>query len=135
MIAIGVGVIGYFQWRTNQNKLKLDLFQKRYVLYQATKAFLGIILRDGKCTNADVFTYSVNVQDKEFLFDNELSSYLEELRKRGLRMAALTNELQRMHAGPDRNALVDEEDKLLGWLIDQRHQIAAKFASHLKLSH
>jgi len=34
MIAIGVAVIGFFQWHTNENKRKQELFDRRFDFYK-----------------------------------------------------------------------------------------------------
>ena len=39
--------IAWQQWNTNRNKLKLDLFEKRFSVFQSTRTFLSSVLRDG----------------------------------------------------------------------------------------
>lgn len=43
VIAIVAAIIAYRQWRTAQSKLKLDLFEKRMVVYQAARDMLGYV--------------------------------------------------------------------------------------------
>jgi len=39
------GYIAFRQWLTARNRLKLDLFDKRFAIYQAMRDFLGGIMR------------------------------------------------------------------------------------------
>jgi hypothetical protein len=40
------GLIGYRQWRTAQNKLKLDLFERRLAVHTAAMRFLSHIMTE-----------------------------------------------------------------------------------------
>jgi hypothetical protein len=135
VIGIGVGAIAWLQWRTNQNKLKLDLFEKRYAVYRSAREFLGIIIRDGVCNHEDVGNFVRSVQDKEFLLSKDLSQYLDEFRTKGMKMAALVGELKRTPVSAARSNLVNEIDSLLGWFLEQSSKLGSQFESHLRLTH
>jgi len=77
-----VAWIAYLQWRTAQQKAALDLFDKRFKIYETVKNCV-----DQVGTNPEDFG---NERQKEFLkaktkayffFGNEVNDYLERLRK------------------------------------------------------
>ena len=77
-----VALIGYLQLRTAQQKAVLDLFDKRFKIYETVKNCV-----DQVGTNPEDFG---NERQKEFLkavneayffFDDDVNSYLERLRK------------------------------------------------------
>jgi hypothetical protein len=47
VVAIAVGVIAFAQWWTARNRLKLDLFDRRWAVYVAVRELLSEIVRDG----------------------------------------------------------------------------------------
>ena len=44
VVAISVAVVAWLQWWVALNKLRLDLFHRRYRVYEATRKFLAAIL-------------------------------------------------------------------------------------------
>jgi len=55
-------------WWIALNKLRLDLFDLRYKVYDATRTFLAAILREAKFTNSQLFEFYARTSDAEFLF-------------------------------------------------------------------
>jgi hypothetical protein len=43
-LSIAVAIIAALQWRVAHNKLRLDLFDRRYQVYDATRKFLATIV-------------------------------------------------------------------------------------------
>lgn len=54
-LSFAVAIIAALQWRVADNKLRLDLFDRRYKVYDATRKFLGAICREGKFTDSELF--------------------------------------------------------------------------------
>ena len=74
--------VGFLQWRTAQQKAVLDLFDKRFKIYETVKNCVDLV-----GTNPEDFG---NERQKEFLkaknkayffFGNEVNDYIERLRK------------------------------------------------------
>lgn len=61
-IAIIAVAIGGLQWWTNRNRLKLELFDKRYEIYDATRNLLGRITQRGSPSDEDLFTYLIKTR-------------------------------------------------------------------------
>jgi hypothetical protein len=48
LISITVPIITWLQWQVADNKLRLDLFDRRYKVYDATQKFVAVIIRMGR---------------------------------------------------------------------------------------
>ncbi|MBM3404256.1 MAG: hypothetical protein FJY10_05145 [Bacteroidetes bacterium] len=44
LVGIIAGCFAYFQWRTTNNKLKLDLFDKRFFIFKSVSGFIGKVV-------------------------------------------------------------------------------------------
>ena len=47
-IAVLVAIIAYRQWRTAQNRLKFDLFDRRFAVYDAARNLLSSVMTRAK---------------------------------------------------------------------------------------
>ena len=47
-LSIALAIIAALQWRVADNKLRLDLFDRRYKVYDATRKFLAVIIRGSR---------------------------------------------------------------------------------------
>jgi hypothetical protein len=72
--------IAYQQYRLQREGFKLDLFEKRFAVFAASRNLLSIVLRDARINSDDLFEYRVAVSEATFLFDEDLSKYLEKNR-------------------------------------------------------
>jgi hypothetical protein len=69
----------FIAWQQRQiarNKLRLDLFDRRYRVYDATRKFLSVILRDATFTDSQLFEFYGGTSDTEFLFGSDVVDYL-----------------------------------------------------------
>lgn len=134
VIAITVAVIGYLQWRTNQNKLRLDLFAKRYAIYDEVKQFIGVIIRKAAPDDEDLLKFIRGTQDAQFLFANDKLEYLNLIRSRAGELYVLGFELKEL-GDPDRQSKIEKKHEHLRWFSEQFEYAAKFFASELRLKH
>ena len=75
-----VAWIAFQQWRTASTKLSLDLYEKRYAIYQKTADALWTVNRDGGCKMNDSFNMLVTARgEARFLFGPEVERYIDRL--------------------------------------------------------
>jgi hypothetical protein len=80
-IAVAVGFIAYRQWATARDRVKLDLFDRRYAVYQELRTLLATALQDGTINYEAVRMFARTTRGLEFLFGGEVEDYLEGLMK------------------------------------------------------
>jgi len=82
MVAIGVAIVAYRQWRVSKEKLALDLFERRLAIYFSAKAGVDKVIRDGDVRSNDGIKDIVIAQaEAQFLFGDEVLAYFDRLKE------------------------------------------------------
>lgn len=135
-VAILGALIAYRQWRTAQNRLKLDLFDRRLVVYEAARDYISSVMTSGKTTNEKEFEFLAGIRGAKWLFDEDVTQYLDkELWRKICYLGCLQSELDGMPAGEERTKNIRAQADLKKWLIVQMKVLDDKFAPFLKLRH
>ena len=129
--AIMLVYIAYKQWRLAENKLKLDLFEKRYKVFEATRKFLSVILREATFQNTDLFEFYAGTADAAFLFKDDIISFLDSIRDHALKMRAYARQYSNLPVGDERTQLIKGESAELNGLTEQLRNLATKFQPYL----
>src|SRR5277367_2274675 len=81
-IALIVAVIAFLQWATARQKVVLDLFDKRFAVYEELrKKIEECFARKCVSTLSDLEAFAAPAGRAQFLFGPEVVSYLEAIRK------------------------------------------------------
>src|SRR5207248_6642929 len=126
--------IAWQQWQIARNKLRLDLFDRRYKVYDATRKFLGTILREATFADAQLFEFSGGTSDAEFLFEPDVVAYLTQIRNRAIDMRAHQHTFAPMPVGEERSRHVHAEHDELLWLTHQLTDMTKVFSPYLSFS-
>jgi hypothetical protein len=131
-LSIAVVVIAWQQWRVAESKLRLDLFDRRYKVYDATRKFLSVIIREARFTNSDLFEFNAGTSDAQFLFKPDVAEYLAEIRRQALHLRTTRELLKKPRITDDELArLAQAENDDLSWLGDQIIAMTKVFAPYL----
>lgn len=116
-------------------KLKLDLFDKRIVVYEAVQNAIGQIMVHGK-TSAEVESaYLIGITGAKWLFDKEMEEYLsKELWMLISRLHAVQSE-QIGAPVAERLEAVEKQSKVLDEMGSHWRSIDSKFYPFLSLGH
>jgi hypothetical protein len=139
-VVIG-GFAAYFargQWRTNEGKLRLDLYDRRLAVYEAALKFLVDLSATGKVEASSMHQYLVATRQATFLFeDDAIPEYLRtlasEAQKLNTAAGAALPTVANAQAGSAHKSAPDAVWKLLDWFLDQEKVIGEKFAPYLRL--
>jgi hypothetical protein len=138
MAVIGIAGLGariaYKQATIAEGKLKLDLFEKRFKVFDGARNALANVLRHGDIRPKDLDEYSAAVLDAVFLFNEEIEEYLEGLRKEMAGLYFINQQLEQ--AGDDdqkRAKYADAAYKKMTKLTDELPILKEKFKPFLKL--
>jgi hypothetical protein len=137
-VAIVAGVFGgyiaYRQWRTGHHRLRLDMFEKRFAVYEATKNLINAVTSHGGVIPEDLGAFYNGVRGAEFLFDGETRDFVVKIGEMGFkaRMARVRRERSDHH--PRADELIDEEEEILKFLRDQDARLETMFSPYLDLS-
>lgn len=135
-VAVLGSFIAYRQWRTAQNKLKLELFEKRFEIYSATTALLASIMGSGKAKDTELYKFLTATRDAKWLLSAPIAEYLErDLYHKAIDLQCLETELQNMPVGEERTACIRTQSEIKKWLLAQYEVLDEKFSPYLKLKH
>jgi len=116
LIGCLIGSIAWQQWQVARSKLRLDLFDRRYKVFDATRKFLAVILREARFEGSHLFEFFAGTSDAEFLFDSDIVDYLAQIRTRALNMRTHQKVYEPLPAGDERSRHVQAEHDQLLWL-------------------
>ena len=137
-VAVVVGAfivfVAWRQWRTGKQKLRLDMFDRRYSMYEATKMLIDKIAINGQVSSADLAEFRRNVRGAEFLFDGEARKFFKSLIALSVQADLARS---RQASAKDETALgefFDEEDQYLKLVEAEGPNLEKIFARYLDLS-
>jgi hypothetical protein len=127
--------IAYRQWRLGQNKLKLDLFEKRFSVYVGARDLLASIMTSGKAKDEELFKFLSATREAKWLLDDEVANYLEKsLYHKALDLARLREELEGVGVGEVRTKNVQEQAEIKKWFFAQYPVLDQKFTKFMHLA-
>lgn len=135
IIGLVAASIAFLQWKLSRQRFKLDLFDKRYAVFQAVRKFLSVIFQDASFKDKDLFEFYAGTSDAAFLFNDDIPKYIDQIKEIALSMRTTSLKYDLLPVGEQRNKLVEEESKQLEWLIDQLTKSEEIFESYLGFGH
>lgn len=133
--ALIAGYIAWRQWRTAHDRLKMDMYEKRFAAYDATKRLLNITQLQGQITQDDLDAFRVAIRGREFLFDGKARDFIEKIQGLAFSASNLRGRLADYPDHPSRNTLVDQTEDIIQFLSQQDKNLEALFRPYLSLSH
>jgi len=121
---LGIG-IAYLQWRLNDLKYNHELYDRRLAVYKTLRQLLK------NSATADYDTVMIifdSITESYFLFDEDISIYLEEIWDNTTKIAGL-NESSK----DDTYLYADEKSELRQWFYAQYEVSKQKFMPYLKI--
>lgn len=77
LVGAGLLSVAYAQWRTANQKVVVDLFDRRVKVLEALRSAIGQIAREGEADPEASQAFTRAQVDAEFLFGPEVKTYLE----------------------------------------------------------
>jgi hypothetical protein len=88
VIAIIAAYVAWQQLKTNRRKLKLDLFDRRYAVFEKIGEFIGSILTSGKVQQGKEIQFLVDTKAAGLLFGEDNGASSQPMRNSPLNSAA-----------------------------------------------
>jgi hypothetical protein len=123
------------QAETAKNKLRLDLFDRRIVVYDALMDLAAIAIIKGDVTPEQRRKCAIATKGAEFLFNKEIDNYcLQFLKEAGaLNLEkVLLDQFKETGAEPNQQTISSYGDRVL-WFNAQVDEIPKRFAEFLKI--
>ncbi len=123
--------IAYNQYNVSQDKLRLDLFDKRLQAFEKLQEYFIFI---SKYTFEDkaIFILAEARYKSIFLFGDDIVEYLDKVLDNGLELQNLQNRLQSLPVGEERNQVSREKAEFLKWHYDQIKASSKLYAQYMQ---
>jgi hypothetical protein len=140
VIAIAALRIAHQQARINQQKLKIDSYERRMQIYGEVKEVIRIVTRDAGISSQDLNKFKIAVAEADFLFGPDVCRYLEEISSRGFNLWKWRSQYRDIYAegpppaGYDHEKLVSEMHKETMWLVSQMEPAKQHFKKYMDIA-
>lgn len=133
-IGIAGGVIGWAQWRTANQKVALDLFDRRLQLYLAVRDLNRTVIGSGTATFDQAYRMRELQEEARFLFKSEVPDALGSLVEAMFDLEDVEKELTPdLQMGPERTRLVRTRRAALTKVSVIRRQIPKLFLPYMRM--
>jgi|SRR2546423_7266550 len=138
LIAVVTAYIAWQQWKTNQQKLVLDRYDRRLKVYEEVRRILSIITRDANVSVEELLRFRTAVSEADFLFGSEIPEYIDAIYKHGVGLSHWKREYrdytQATPEGYDHQKVVSSMEAELTWLTEQFEPAKKMFRKYLDIS-
>ncbi|MCH7557762.1 MAG: hypothetical protein IIB56_09940 [Planctomycetes bacterium] len=132
-IAILAVYIAWQQHKTNTDKLRLNLYDRRNRVFDGLMNLLGHIGQQRDVTDQQLYQFYAATNQSEFLFgEGNISEYLEEIRKKAIDLQYLEKRIKDQRLSQEeRKKVVENSRKVFDWLEKQFEVSKNKFRKFL----
>jgi len=129
-IAAFVALVAWRQHKTDRDKVRLDLFDKRFASYEALRRFLKMIMSNPAGLNELQQLYE-ETSTMSFLFGSDINDYRRKLHHNAVRLRTVDHMVDDLKNDDERSDLLEEREKLQKWLINQFRDMPKEFEKYL----
>ena len=131
IIGLAVVYIAYQQHKTNRNKLRLDLYDRRFKLYNEITSLLSSIVQRGDVSNDDLMGCLRNTKEAVFLFKEDIPKYINELYTQATELQLLEKIIGNKIPDADIKKAIEKRAEIFGWFPKQFGECTEKFKKYL----
>ena len=135
LMAVFLAYIAYQQLETNRNKLKLDLYIKRFEVYSISLNFYQELADDGT-PNELIKKFIEQKEAAKFLFSTDPSIYLllNEMHKKSFKINNLKNNRDSYKENPESlSCLIQDSSESMRWFGSAVKDLSRKMEPFLKV--
>ncbi|QIB66958.1 hypothetical protein [Kineobactrum salinum] len=127
-------IFAAFQWHTNRNRLRHELFDARYRQYDAVKKFLGSLGASGKMTPESEVEFLRETKGIWFTFSEKIAKYVDD---KVWALAVQLNLYNEEMKDPQRieDGVAKQRGDLMKEIIKELRNSEDMFSKYLQLKH
>ncbi len=133
-IAAFVAYIAFTQSKINRATIREKLFDRRFDVFRETQRFLTRISENFSFTQTELGSFTDAYQRSRFLFDGELSNYLQSVRNKALELDCANSLMDAPGEAQNRQQHIRTRHDNGVWLNAQLDVIFVKFHTYLGFS-
>jgi hypothetical protein len=135
-VAILVAIITWRQWITNRARLKHELFDRRYAVYEKIAGFLAEVLQAGRVPTGREYEFLRETKRAYFVFgcDTDVKTLVTEIHQHAINLHALGAELDGL-SGNERIRNIEQQREIKEWFQSTLTSMEERFEKYLRLEH
>ena len=134
-VAGTVAYVAWQQWKTNDDRLRLELFDRRFAIYDATRQFLLHYLASSSIGDTELRTFWSATRDAEFLFDYDVSAaVIDRVSERAKEHRRIMRLLERMSEGEQRDTHYDRLTEIDAEMVADFERLQDRFRPYLRIA-
>jgi len=133
VIGVVVAYVAVQQYRLERNKHRHDLYAGRFEVYRSVKKVFSSTLSTGNFPVADCEYFWEARVHADFIFDEDIIGFLDEIWKKGVDLNSLNRELESTTAPAERERVVKASSEILAWFVKEIKNLSTRFKKHLKV--
>jgi hypothetical protein len=136
VVAVLVAIITWGQWVTNRARLRHELFERRYAVYEQITGFIADILISGTVPAGEPEGFSRRTKTAYFVFacDNDVKVLVRQIYEKAVELHALEATLESLKGG-ERTKNVEAQRTVKDWLQTTLGSMEGRFEKYFKLTH
>jgi hypothetical protein len=132
-IAIIAVYIAYQQLKTNRDRVRLNLYDKRFKVFRGLMDLLAHIMREGNVTDEALYKFNADTNEARFIFDKEIPDYLQTIYEKAVDIQTKNSELHEPNPQEEKRAqLAREVAEIKKWMYRQFKVSREMFGKYLK---
>jgi hypothetical protein len=135
-IAALVAIITWRQWATNKAKLRHELFDRRYEVYERVAGFLSSVIQSGRVEPGTAEEFLRQTKKAYFVFggDAAIKTLVEQIYHQAAKLHALQAKVNGL-TGQALESNVDKQTEVKGWFQETLHSLEPRVSKYLRLGH
>ncbi len=127
-LAIFGSYIAIQQYRTNRKKLKIELFEKRFAVFDSINKFIGAVVRTQTVDQQQINDFLAGTRGAEFLFSESIKKYVTEIWEKSVDLDVWAKD-------ENRSTNASNRAEHMKWFVKQLREIDNRFITFMQLSH
>ena len=121
------------QQLVNEERFKLDLFDRRYKVFDATRdLFFNIMQSGAEFDKRDLPKFAIKTIDATFLFDKTISRFIEKALSYAIQLERINIQCNNLPVGAELDKLVKAQMEITGWFSGKYYELQNLFSPYLK---
>ena len=121
------------QWLTARNKFRLDLFDRRFPVFEEAMRLAIAIARKGICTDEQLREYAIASKGVRFLFDQQMEDYCRKLYNEAIAVQVGKEKMEGLPPDNERVTSSEAWNKRVRWFNEQVDEMPIRFAPFLRI--
>lgn len=131
----GLGIlIARNQHMVNKNRLKSELFERRYAVYEKITSFLASIAINGRVLPDSDLQFLRDTKTAKIIFDGDIHQLTQDIYHKAIDLQTLDATLEGT-VDEERRKNLAAQREIKRWFSDTLHNIEDRFIKFLKLEH